>query len=75
MRTITVVSALPKTLRGIVVPLTDVQAAPLFKLYSIVLETPVIAFCVLLNAAFGAAARAGTVTVSVAETNDVSVAL
>jgi len=74
-RTITTVSAFPKTLRAIAVPLTDVQAVPPFRLYSIELVTPVIAFCVLLNTAFGAAARAGTVTVIVADLKAVSVAL
>jgi hypothetical protein len=56
-------------------PETDVQVSPPFKLYSIALETPVIAFWALLNVAFGAAARVGTVTVLVADTNAVSVAL
>ena len=40
----TVVAALPIMLRVMAVPLTVVHVVPLFRLYSIVFETPVIAF-------------------------------
>ena len=76
VRTITVVAVLPNTLRGIVVPVADVQVFPSSRLYSIAVETPVIVSVEPLYAAFGAAPRAGTVTVSgVADTKVVSVAL
>ena len=75
MRTIHVTAALPRTLREMVVPLTFLQVTPLSRLNSIRFVTPVTAFCVLVNTAFGAAARVGTVTVNVADTKAVSVAL
>jgi hypothetical protein len=75
IRTKTVVAAFPIALLGMLVPLTDVQVSPLLRLNSIAFDTPVIAFWAALSAAFGAAARTGTVTVCDAETNAVSVAL
>ena len=44
MRTMTIVAEFPNTLRGMLESLTDVQLVPLFRLYSIVVETPVIMF-------------------------------
>ena len=72
----TVVEASPNTVRGIVVAPIDSQASPLFKLYSIAVETPVMLSVEPLYAAPGAAPRAGTVTVrGCAGTNVASVAL
>ena len=73
-RTKTVIEALPIALRGILDPVTDVQVVPPLRLYSIELDTPVIAFWALVNTAFGAPERVGTVTVIVADTKAVSVA-
>jgi hypothetical protein len=72
---LTVVALLPKTLLTIVVLGQDIHVAPLFRLYSIAVETPVIVSVEPLYTALGAAARAGTETVSVAEAGSADVAL
>jgi len=61
----------PKMLRGIAAPGQRVQVAPSSRLYSLVVETPVIVSVVALYTALGAAGRAGTVTVSVADAGKV----
>jgi len=76
VRTKTVEAASPNALRGMFDAVTDVQDVPPFRVNSIALVTPVIESDEPLYVAFGAAARAGTVTERVvADTNVVSVAL
>ena len=64
---------LPKTLRGIDVAMQRVQVAPLSRLYSLAVETPVIVSFEPLYTALGAAGRAGTVTLRVADADSVAV--
>ena len=75
VRIITVAAASQNKLRGRFDAVTSVQAAPLLRLYSIALETPVILSVEPLYIAFGAALRDGTVTERTADANVVSVAL
>jgi len=67
--------AVPRALRGIDVPGLSIQEAPLSILYSLAAETPVIALAEPLKVAFGAAARARTVIVRVADADASVVAL
>ena len=75
VRIMTVAAASPNKLRCKNDAVTFVQAAPLSRLYSIAVETPVILSVEPLYTAFGAALRDGTVTVRVADANVVSVAM
>jgi hypothetical protein len=74
IRTITVTAVLPNALLGMLDPVTDVQDAPLLRLNSIVLETPVIVSVEPLYTAFGTALRAGTVIERTTDVNVISVA-
>ena len=74
LRIKTVEELTPNALRGKKVPVIVDHVSPLFMLYSIVLETPVILSVEPLYTTFGAALRAGTETARVAEANVVFVA-
>jgi len=75
LRTITVAALSPKALLVKNVPVMVVHVSPVFMLYSIDLETPVILSVEPLYTTFGAALRAGIETARVAEANVVLVAL
>ena len=74
IRTKTVAAAPPNIFLGMLVSLAEAHVVPSFRLYSIADETPVILSTSPSYSVTGAAARAGTATVSMPDVNAVSVA-